>query len=439
MFSLACEQAVLFIPTPQSVDRDSVLVVALESDGGPKVFALAASEALISASVSGTVLALLEYEPDRTPLPFELGELRGSESGCMFIDEVPPDQIFLATLAEGGLRSPGWTPGSVDQLPAALQNLRIETGGRCRVDVCPRWETTAFVFPGSSESVLWGIGLGDGRAIFGTAAEETFVVDAAAAARPITKSVPHAAIRTAVTGPDGQHWFGAHWQVYRGELQGDTLELQPVGELSDDAYGHLTAPTSSTGEGMFSLTDQGRLLRFQGGDWEVLPMSFSRLIPGRSRFGGLAQIGPDEVVVTTPADLGVWRYRSGVLREETPPGLVQLAGAIRHIPSWGTVFLTVPDGFVYHHEGDAWALSEERLGVGARSIIPFEDGYLVGGEAGLLRQYIPGHGFCPGFQPTSATTRTLVEIEPGVVVVAGGLVDGVQGIGAVLRASRDGL
>lgn len=431
----ACEEGPLFIPLPDAVQQDSTLILTTELATGPRVLAVPASEALFVTPLPGRPLALSEFEASRGPLPFELGELRSAEPGCPLLEEFAPDRSFVAALHEAGLSSVGWTPAAAEQLPAALRELRVPSKGACRSDRCPSWEATPFEFPASTGTALWGVDLGDGRALFGTANDRVYVVDARGEAEPVTQRPRTLALRSGLRDPEGRLWFGAHLGVVRGELGDGHLDLEPIGSEIDDVYAHITVPTSSTGEGMFALTDRGRFLRFRGRDWESIPLTLSPIQMGRSRYGGLAHVGPEDLVVAPMSDIAIWRHRSGELQDVTPTGLAQLVGAIEHVPGWGTILATVPDGLVYDDHDGVWTRHEAQLFAGIRDIIPFEDGVLFGGETGLVRQYIFGQDFCPSFRPFSATIRAMVEVEPGVVIVAGALVDGVKALGAVMRRS----
>ncbi|MCC7385777.1 MAG: PQQ-like beta-propeller repeat protein [Deltaproteobacteria bacterium] len=430
-----CGDTVVAISPPEDAAPNAPLLIAVESDAGSRLFALAAGEALRVFADGDARVTLLEYAEPWSDLPIAPGELRSVEGGCVLLEELPPRRSYVLRVAREDRMSSAWSPVSSKDLSGFVRLFRIDTGTDCRSDRCREWETTALEFPGSTEGIAWGVRHSDGRALFGTFHDEVYTVDETRTVRRVAVEPSSATIRSASVGSDGRLWIGGLYHVYRAALSEDRLSLEAITAWQDDVYGYLAGGTSTAAEGLFTLTDRGRFLRRTGSDWTSIggPLSPST---GLGRRGGLALVRPGEAVAVWGHDPIVWRFRDGELLDETPVELTQGGSAIAHLPGWGTVFGT-GDGSVFDDHEGSFELRSERLPVPVRAIAGLSDGYMLGGESGAMQQYFFDRGFCPAFTAIAGGVRALVALGPGLLLVGGSEIGSESRASGVILARRE--
>ncbi len=426
---IGCAESRFTLTHPEGVDENSKLVVAIESEG-ERIFAVPAKESLTVAVGPSARITILERRnrPDEFPFPF--GEVTPGE--CALLDEARPDRSYTGTFDPEGPDSLEWTElGSEAELTPFVRSFRVRVDGGCREDPCSGWDVKAFELSGSKKGVAWSVELPDRRALLGTYDQHVYVVDESGDVAPVDLVPATQAIRSAALDGGGQLWLGGAYHVFRGRLDAGGLILESATPFVDDVYGYITAGTSTTGEGLFALTDRGSFLRRSGQDWSTVSSELSSAVARNIRRGGLARVGPEEVVVVWSLDPIIWRFRAGQLIDESPSRMSQGGSAAAYLRGWGTMVGTVETGLLYDDHEGVFRLHDEQLGSGARAIVPLAGGFLIGSEYSI-QEYVIDHGLCPPLYAIPTGVRTLLVRASGTVLVGSDSQDGGPAAVAVL-------
>lgn len=156
------------------------------------------------------------------------------------------------------------------------------------------------------------------------------------------------------------------------------------------------APAGSSTAGLSVLTlDENGVLGHApaGGAWRALDTLERQ---HQSNFAGaMSWRAPGDVLIGWTGNPRMLHFRQGGLRPvfgpselESPCALITREGGER----WAMFGAA---GNLARYDGERWGPPLGALGGAGCALLPFGEGFVAGGERGLLRQYVPGTGFCP--------------------------------------------
>lgn len=435
----ACSNDRSLIVIPEaSADYESMVVV-FEGPDGVRAFAGSVDD-LVQANVSPpATLTLLLFHASLTDLALSPGEILQASEGCLLLDELDPDALFASALRDSG--SDEWRATDETQLSSKVRGLRIERDTPCqKADRCRTWTNAEVIELPSSAALKYGVVLPDGQALLGTEDDEAFLVSANSSFESLAYE-PAASIRSASVDHSGVLWLGGARLVHRATIDGAIVRLSPLpGRVpGDGGVSWISQPSSSTtGAGLIAVSSGGVIARHTSSTWEVLIDDMNPTTPGAANKGGIETVGPDEVIVVSGFEDRIFRVRDGVV-DVQPSGLSEGLGAIATVPEIGTVVGTVPSGTFYSlpDSGPLEALAAEGLGLDARAMLAFGDGFVASGEGGNFREYVRGQGFCPLVQPLVEAVSVILPMGPEHLLVGGDASDDRALVVLLHGAARD--
>ncbi|MCC7386519.1 MAG: hypothetical protein IT384_32065 [Deltaproteobacteria bacterium] len=195
------------------------------------------------------------------------------------------------------------------------------------------------------------------------------------------------AVQVVYEGPERVYWLGGPDGLVRR-----TSSLGPLGlfgvTVRDRApsRGHLFSLDGAyTGEiidELFTLSTEGLFERQFGGVWTEL----HRGAP--SAIGGVVRVGPGEAYAAHERS-GVLHFRDGALLVDEIDESRPIVTAIARVPKVGLVIATA-DGIVLRRGEDGWqVLTDVGPDLRPELILPYREGFLVGGVGGRLVQFVP--------------------------------------------------
>ena len=336
------------------------------------------------------------------PLPFHPGATGGRT--------IPsPDRVLERTVH--GTASDGWRESRV--LPEPLSALRIPerpatpcaefTVRNIRLGV--RGDAR-FIYPLNEESVIVGIEH--------EAPDEfhVFRVDRSGAVTPLSVRPQDTVLVSGVRRSATELWFGLrHGRIASGHHDGDTIVLDadagvlPPAVSDHVAWLELSRPPDALEA--WAIDTNGGLGWFDGQRWSFVARMLRT--PNGANFG-LARVGPGEAYAVSGATREVLHVRSGTVTREAYPQLESVPITLASIPGFGAVLGTTR-GEVLTRGAEGWTLlGGTGYTLWVNSFLPFEDGFIAGGDAGFVAQYRPGAGFCPAKQLGSMSIGAIVRL-----------------------------
>lgn len=226
------------------------------------------------------------------------------------------------------------------------------------------------------------------------------------------------AVQVVYEGPERVYWLGGSDGLVRR-----TSSLGPLGlfgvTVRDRApsRGHLFSLDGAyTGEiidELFTLSTEGVFERQFGGVWTEL----DRGAP--SAIGGVVRLGPGEAYAAHERP-GVLHFVGGAVLLDEIDDSRPIVTAIARVPNVGLVIATA-NGMVLRRGEDGWqALTDLGPDLRPELILPYREGFLVGGVGGRLVQFVPNAQqiACPLLNAGAATLAFGVVL--GDVVIVGG-------------------
>lgn len=273
--------------------------------------------------------------------------------------------------------------------------------------LCPTYEASTFRIPNSASTAAFALGVRTGSSRALVAARGGLFYEVTAEGLRETSVAPGTPALAGFTRTDGQTWLvGPDGAVASGtpEAGFTTGPSVPDAAMSSaDLEGAADGPLE-----LVLLTDERRLLRYDGAAWSVLAAlpRLRELVPVQ-----LTRIDGDDLLAFFPY-YGAFRYRNGALEELDLGVSPEFLTAATWSPTLGLVVGTNDDQLLV----DGGAID----GPGGNqmlSIEPFDDGVVYGDLLGGLFYYSELTGHCLVTSVATAPWR-IVPLDDGFVVLS---------------------
>lgn len=415
---VGCSPADVLLTLPVEIDARALIVVLMpmQPGGPPRAFAIdpAAASAPIRQELTEDealdVYALYHREPlaelglAAGDLPLSTGDTAAAEPDPAFAG----DAAFVEHVRGGAAL--GWA--RVDPPPAEITSLQ-----RFREPVpfppgCDRLALEwARMLPVQARALAAKI-LEDGRAIVVTRAG-LYLVDPSGPLMDAPIREPLSPPSAAFVSDDGSIWLALN-EHRLAQLRWTGAELA-VARLDPPHPGSTIAlidgASTATHTEIFTADGAGLIER-----WNALdpPLELARIPPGGRGYaeGGLARIGPQEVLLGVPFEDAVVHITGTTIEREATP-IQQGLSALENLSTFGVVAVSGVGGIIWRRDA-RWIASDHpsyRLSfVGLGPSAPV--GFWWGGLNGRVGQYRPETGHCPVQATTGGDVRLLVPWGP---------------------------
>jgi hypothetical protein len=224
---------------------------------------------------------------------------------------------------------------------------------------------------------------------------------------------PDLGLRAGAVADDGQLWVSSNEALYQVELQ--PLRLRRVATSTTSFYGFdwLVVGTSDPLEA-YLLDRQGALVRPEGDRLQAVAQ-FANTADER---GGLARLGPDDVVAVAHSVSAVNRFAEGRSFQVAPAMLVPGFDAVLY--DQGRAVLAAQNtGNLYTYDGRTFGtLPGTGIG-GVRGLIPWDGRYLARTLSGQLIDYQPDRTCSDAAERNFSDLYAGARLGPGLIL--GGL------------------
>lgn len=414
----ACGEHRFDLILPEGIEGTDTLLLAI-TGANSRILVATGEDALYFSEPADASIELLRYTRPIAELPLEAGELRSAPEGCVLVEAVPPDELWAARI-EPGVEA-AWSETTVGRL-SALARTALLPPERCPRDPCPRWEFERFELPQPADNASWSVHPPGGPLIVGTILNRIFAVELDGGqpeVRRITMEQRPAGVRAAALDGAGNIWLGGVFGVSRVRLDGDVLRTERATSGPSGRPRLMGGASSTTGAGLFVLTESGTLERFSGTQWEVLNDALSPVPADSSVRGAIVPVSPGEVLAVWNRDRVVLRYANGALQDETPEVLIEAAAGGALVSGLGPVLVTGLSGQVLHHDGGAWRELGPLTSIAGRGLVEMEGGFFLVADNGQVAPYVLGHGWCPRQTAFESDIRVLERLARDLYVVGG--------------------
>lgn len=365
-------------------------MVLLVDGDGVRAFGdpLEAESSIILDWTDGSELFALTYERPLEALdpPLMPGEIASASGPGRPIGE--PSQAFVAVTDEATWRPVDRSMAPPFEVPLQCAAFDVEVqvvdGGR-----------SGFAVSLEEDRVLLGEEKAGGR-VFLVTSESVSTVTTAAAMQ-----------QTAAMKGDGGLWFGGPTGVWRGSLQGLTIEATRVIEptTTGGAIRFMGGSTAPEAFELFVTTREGAFERYHGGSWELL---WQFPVDNADSNTKVLYVGPEEAIAISDHAQDVVRYAAGEVYVE-PLNAAGTPNAVGLLPTFGHLVGTNV-GEIARYERGGWVpIGTSDFGIRVRTFYPFQDGFLFAGAGGWVGQY-SGDRFCPSQVIGTDTVRELLPL-----------------------------
>src|SRR5262249_873436 len=145
--------------------------------------------------------------------------------------------------------------------------------------------------------------------------------------------------------------------------------------------------SSTSPPDLYLLGSGGLWEHFDGVHWKVLHRFTRTMDPGGEFRGATLRVGRSEALAGKGSDLGLVRSRGGTVGAGRPGALGRESfSGLGLVPGMGLIAGS-STGTLYVDRGDGrWASLDalDQLDRGFRSIVPYDDGFMTGGDMGYV-------------------------------------------------------
>lgn len=400
MLGVACTSREVVPVVPPPLGDARTLIVASLVDDTPRVTAIDVARPQpveIPYDADDAVVWALLYDRSIDELALTRGALPIVAKGVTLPE---PDRVFETRFLEEVQSE--WA--TRDDVPTEVRRLQFDFDPL--VDPCraaPSFDPVSFPLDtfGSGRS-----GVSDGAGAFTFTEDGLFHRVTASGAEPValSTSTPSGAI---VRASNGDLYLGGDGGSFvSGDLERGFAPLPSAPSGGEVRWLSASIDPAMPFE-IFALGADGAIARFDG-DWTTI----DRGPPITS--GGVAYVEPGHAVFARSSSEDLLVYEGSATRTESPDAGAMGLFAVAYVA--GARFVGTAGGNVHAEVDGRWA----RLGgfdfASVLTIIPFEDGVMVGGEDGFLAYWTRSTGLCT-LQLGSANVVAMIPVGRDLVLV----------------------
>jgi hypothetical protein len=389
----ACSRPAVFIPVPRDGDPRAAVVGihrageidawAVDLGGAVTVEAEVGEPSLIEAVLYARTLDDLKIRP---------GAIENTDDRGL----IPTGRAFSGTV-DGSVFS-GWA-----ESPASAEILALRAVERS----CARFETARMTLP-SSADLSFAFPVGPASALVGTSDGSVFRVDPGEI-RPVRRPdrLPKG---PAFIDASNEIWFtGIDERIWRGTLSGTEITAAPASTSSiTGEVRHVDGQRTATELGIFTLTRQGSVGRFDG-----TGVVETQVYSGAVNEGGVVALDPRRAVVAFALDLGIVRMEDDRIIDETPSWLESAILGMSRVAQSGIVAGSSNGVVLTRDAAGTWRqLDSSPITLDLYTFAGTEHGFLEGAALGLLAEYSDG-GWCRELQVGSGSIRWILPFAGG--------------------------
>jgi hypothetical protein len=356
------------------------------------------------------------YSDSLSDRRFSPGMVQAGTS-ALFLGQLAPH--YRSFTADLGSSNPQWAETAT---ASALAGFKFRDTRQMATNPCTDFVSVP-VPVGPYGDVIFALEFGDGlSALFGTDDGSLGVIrDADNVVVMVRQADPKYFTGGFVAQNDDVFILANDWSVYRGQVKGSTMSL---GFVSPSTSGpglmqpyRVAGGEGPTGPELCAMARDGPAMFWAGGTWARFDFP---LAASTDLEAGVAWVGPGECYFAEDGQASVVHLRRGVAPEialEPVPEAMGGISGVASMPIAGRVACdTQGNAFQRDDQRAIWnLLGPSHLAGGICHLAPYKDGFVIGGQAGFVVEYV--HGFCGGEKDLGAhNINGIISLGAGLLI-----------------------
>jgi hypothetical protein len=344
-------------------------------------------------------------------------EQLGITSGPLPIEPIDPATCMVPDASFIALTSAGWEPSLSNPIASCVCFPKPPA------PTCPIFMSQD-IRPPETNNSNFGLQVGPTSVLTSAITSNNLYRIDVGTSTPTVEAIPAPPglpLQTAIAMDDGSIWVAGNGGRLWHLQPGPPLEVLTT-ETASPAEDFLRmdgAHSSSAAPDLYLISVQGGWFHFDGQSWKLLHR-FTATTDFTHYRGATLRLGPSSALAGKGVDPGIVRLLpDGTVRTELPGARrLEPFSALASIRGLGTLAGS-STGTVYLDRGDGrWRFEAAlpRLDYALRSFAPYDGGFALTADAGLLAVYAPSTGLCTFSQIGPAQLNWVVPIGDDLVV-----------------------